>query len=87
MNNKETRELIVETLEKIRPFINRDGGDIEFVDFIDGIVYVKMVGACEGCMLIDSTLSEGIEIILMDEVPGVLGVKLASEMPKKNDEQ
>ena len=40
MNNKETRELIIETLEKIRPFINRDGGDIEFVDFIDGIVYV-----------------------------------------------
>jgi len=87
MNDKETRELILETLEKIRPFINRDGGDVEFVDFIDGIVYVKMLGACEGCMLIDSTLSEGIEIILMDEVPGVLGVKLASEMPTKNDEK
>lgn len=87
MNDKETRELIVETLDKIRPFINRDGGDVEFVDFIDGIVYVRMLGACEGCMLIDSTLSEGIEIILMDEVPGVLGVKLASEMPTKNDEK
>lgn len=87
MNDKETRELILETLDKIRPFINRDGGDVEFVDFIDGIVYVKMLGACEGCMLIDSTLSEGIEIILMDEVPGVLGVKLASEMPTKNDEK
>lgn len=86
MNEKETRELIIETLEKIRPFINRDGGDIHFVDFIDGIVYVQMSGACEGCALIDSTLSEGIEIILMDEVPGVLGVKLASEMPKKNGE-
>ena len=83
MDDKETRELIVQTLDKIRPFINRDGGDIEFVDFIDGIVYVKMLGACEGCSLIDSTLSEGIEIILMDEVPGVLGVRLASEMPNK----
>lgn len=83
MSEKETKELIVQTLEKIRPFINRDGGDVEFVDFIDGIVYVKMLGACEGCTLIDSTLSEGIEIILMDEVPGVLGVKLASEMPEK----
>lgn len=83
MSEKETKELIVQTLEKIRPFINRDGGDVEFVDFIDGIVYVKMLGACEGCSLIDSTLSEGIEIILMDEVPGVLGVKLASEMPEK----
>ncbi|HBF68777.1 MAG TPA: NifU family protein [Firmicutes bacterium] len=83
MNEKETKELIINTLEKIRPFINRDGGDIEFVDFIDGIVYVKMLGACDGCSLIDNTLSEGIEIILMDEVPGVLGVKLASEMPNK----
>ncbi|MCR5332589.1 MAG: NifU family protein [Bacilli bacterium] len=85
MNEKETIELIKETLDKIRPFINRDGGDIEYVDFIDGIVYVKMLGACEGCSLIDSTLSEGIEIILMDEVPGVLGVKLASQMPAKKE--
>ncbi len=83
MSEKETKELIIQTLEKIRPFINRDGGDVEFVDFIDGIVYVKMLGACEGCSLINSTLSEGIEIILMDEVPGVLAVKLASEMPEK----
>lgn len=72
-------ELIKETLDKIRPFIQRDGGDVKFVDFKDGIVYVSMLGACEGCSLIDSTLSEGIEIILMEEVPGVLGVKLASE--------
>jgi Fe-S cluster biogenesis protein NfuA len=85
MSEKEIKELIVQTLEKVRPFINRDGGDVEFVDFIDGIVYVKMLGACEGCSLIDSTISEGIEIILMDEVPGVLGVKLASEMPIKNE--
>lgn len=75
-------ELIKETLDKIRPFIQRDGGDVKFVDFKDGIVYVSMLGACEGCSLIDSTLSEGIEIILMEEVPGVLGVKLASEINK-----
>ena len=87
MSEKETIDLIKETLDKIRPFINRDGGDIEYVDFIDGIVYIKMLGACEGCSLIDSTLSEGIEIILMDEVPGVLGVKLASQMPTKNEGQ
>lgn len=83
MNENETKELIIQTLEKIRPFINRDGGDVEFVDFIDGIVYVKMLGACDGCSLVDNTLSEGIEIILMDEVPGVLGVKLANQMPQK----
>ena len=80
---EETIKLIKETLDKVRPFINRDGGDIEFVDFIDGIVYVNMKGACADCMMIDTTLSDGIEIILQEEVPGVIAVKLASEMPEK----
>ena len=84
---EDTLVLIQKTLDKIRPFIQRDGGDVEFVDFIDGIVYINMSGACQDCMLIDSTLSDGIEIILMEEVPGVLGVKLASQMPKKEEPQ
>lgn len=82
---EETLSLIQKTLDKIRPFIQRDGGDVEFVDFIDGIVYINMAGACQDCMLIDSTLSDGIEIILMEEVPGVLGVKLAKDMPQKEE--
>ena len=82
---EETIALIQQTLDKVRPFINRDGGDVEFVDFIDGIVYINMQGACQDCMLIDSTISDGIEIILQEEVPGVIGVKLASEMPKKEE--
>ena len=80
---EDTVKLIKETLDKVRPFINRDGGDIEYVDFIDGIVYVNMKGACADCMMIDSTLSDGIEIILQEEIPGVIGVRLASEMPEK----
>lgn len=76
---KETIKLIKATLEKIRPFIQRDGGDVEFVKFKDGIVYVNMKGACQDCVMIDSTLSEGIGIILQEEVPGVIGVKLATE--------
>ena len=81
---EETIKLIKETLDKVRPFILRDGGDVEFVDFIDGIVYVNMKGACQDCIMVDSTLSEGIEIILQEEVPGVIAVKLASEMPQNN---
>lgn len=72
-------EQIKTTLEKIRPFIMRDGGNIEFDSFVDGIVYIRMEGACSSCGLIDNTLSGGIEVILMEEVPGILGVKLASE--------
>jgi Fe-S cluster biogenesis protein NfuA len=72
---------IEETLDKIRPFIIRDGGNVEFDSFIDGIIYLKMEGACSSCGLIDSTLSGGLEVILMEEIPGVLAVKLASEKP------
>ncbi|NLI94412.1 MAG: NifU family protein [Erysipelotrichaceae bacterium] len=64
------------TLMKIRPFIQRDGGDISLVKFEDGFVHVKMHGACVGCSLQDQTLRQGVEVILMDEIPGILGVKL-----------
>lgn len=62
-------------LEKIRPYIKRDGGDLEFSDFKDGIVYVKMLGACIGCDSLDLTMKDGIEALLLEEVPGVIGVE------------
>ena len=73
---------IEEALDKVRPFIIRDGGNVEFDSFIDGIVYLRMEGACSSCGLIDSTLPGGLEVILMEEVPGILAVKLASEKPQ-----
>lgn len=70
---------IKHVIEKIRPYIQRDGGDVEFVSFEDGIVTVRMLGACMGCIALDDTISEGIEAILLDEVPGVTGVKVAQD--------
>lgn len=70
---------IKHVIEKIRPYIQRDGGDVEFVSFDDGIVTVRMLGACMGCIALDDTISEGIEAILLDEVPGVTGVKVAQD--------
>lgn len=67
---------IKNTIEKIRPYIQRDGGDVEFVSFEDGVVGVRLLGACVGCMSIDDTISGGIEAILLDEVTGVTGVTL-----------
>lgn len=67
---------IKNTIEKIRPYIQRDGGDVEFVSFVDGVVNVRLVGACVGCMAIDDTLQGGIEAILLDEVEGVVSVAL-----------
>ena len=75
-----TEEKIQEVLEKIRPFLQNDGGDIEFVRFENGIVYVKMHGACMDCTNLDSTISEGIEMILIDEVSGVIGVEVVKDL-------
>lgn len=75
MKQNEIIELIEKTLDKIRPFINRDGGDISFVRFEEGIVYVHFSGACDGCAMMGETLGNGVEVILMEEVPGVTGVQ------------
>ncbi len=75
MDGAETIKLIEATLDKIRPFLQRDGGDIDFIGFRDGIVYLAMVGACEGCAYASDDISSGVETILMEEVPGVIGAK------------
>lgn len=75
MNEEETIRLIEATLDKIRPFLQRDGGDVHFIGFRDGIVYVTMVGACQGCSFAQEDISAGVEIIVMEEVPGVIAVK------------
>ena len=53
---EEKIEAIKEVIHKLRPYLQRDGGDLEFVDFKDGIVYVHMLGACAGCMMLDYTI-------------------------------
>ena len=67
---------IIATIDKIRPFLQRDGGDCEFIKFEDGIVYVKMHGACVGCSAIDVTVKDTIEVILQEEVEGVVAVQV-----------
>ena len=64
-------EKIINEIEKLKPYLQNDGGNIEFVKFENGIVYVKLTGACAGCSLIDVTLKDGIEEILVSEIPEV----------------
>ena len=64
-------EKIIEIINKLRPYLLGDGGDIEFVKYEDNIVYIKMLGACAGCALIDYTLKDGIEMAIKEEVPEV----------------
>ena len=66
-----TEEKIKEIINKLRSYLIGDGGDIEFVKYEDGIVYIKMLGACAGCALIDYTLKDGVEMAIKEEVPEV----------------
>ncbi len=66
---------IIKILDKIRPYLNSEGGDLDFVKFEDGIVYIKMLGACIDCGALDSTLKDGIEALLVEYVPEVIEVK------------
>ena len=75
MNYDDQVFAIREVIEKMRPYMNAEGGDILFIDFKDGYVYIKVIGACADCGLIDMDISEGIEAMLIDSVPGVIGVK------------
>lgn len=64
-------EQVQEVLDKLRPFLLRDGGDVELVDVEDGIVKVRLMGACGSCPSSTITLKAGIERALLEEVPGV----------------
>lgn len=75
----ETENAIKLIINKVRPFLQADGGDIEYVKFEEGIVYVRLYGACVGCSSVDLTLKDGIEALLLEEVPGVIGVQQVIE--------
>lgn len=79
-----TEALITATLDKIRHFLQKDGGDVEFVCFKDGIVYVRMHGACQDCAYADADIKGLVEIILQEEVPGVTEVRLFDESQQNN---
>ena len=70
----ETTKQVHELIDKVRPYLQRDGGDIDIVNVEDGIVYVKMMGACDGCVALDVTLKQGIETMLLENVPGIIAV-------------
>lgn len=70
------RDKVLEVLDSIRPAIQADGGDVELVAFReeDGVVEVRLLGACESCPISMMTLREGIERRLRNSVPGIMEV-------------
>ena len=64
-------EKIKEMIENIRPYLNMDGGDIEFIKYEDKIVYVKLYGACSNCLGQDITINDNLLTMLQSEVPKI----------------
>ena len=71
------REQVEAVLDKIRPSLVADGGNVELVDVNDGVVKLKLTGACAGCPMSTLTLKNGIERILKQEIPEVKEVVAA----------
>jgi Fe-S cluster biogenesis protein NfuA len=69
------KERVENAIKKIRPALVADGGDIELVDIVDGVVGVRLKGACSGCPHAAITLKEGVERILKREVPEIKRVE------------
>jgi Fe-S cluster biogenesis protein NfuA len=69
------KEKVQEVLDKIRPSLQADGGDVELVDVKDGVVQVRLQGACKGCPMSQMTLKLGIEKILKEQIPEVSEVQ------------
>lgn len=65
------REKVEQALDKIRPALRADGGDVELVDVENGVVQVKLTGACGGCPMSQMTLKMGIERALKKDIPDI----------------
>ena len=67
-------EKIKEMIENIRPYLNMDGGDIEYVKYEDNYVYIKLTGACTNCLLQDNTINDGLLNMFQEEMPEIKGI-------------
>lgn len=70
----ETVTKIIEILDTLKPYLNMDGGDVEFVDYKDKIVYVRLTGACQACLFSDETIKNGLYETLKAEIPEIENV-------------
>lgn len=71
------RDKIEEVLDQIRPHLQADGGDVEFVGIDDGVVTVRLTGACNGCPMSQMTLKNGVEKVLKENIPEIKSVEAA----------
>ena len=65
---------ILEIIDSIRPYIQMDGGDINFIKYEEGYVYIRLTGACQDCGMLDTTINDGLAATLQSEIPEIKGV-------------
>jgi len=75
MEDTNMREKVQQVLDKIRPNLQADGGDVELVEVKDGVVKVRLQGSCKGCPMSQLTLKMGIERLLKEQIPEVTEVQ------------
>ena len=73
------KEKIENVLDKLRPYLLNDGGDIEYVDYRNGICYLRFLGHCANCSLMMVTLNDGIKEALINEIPEIIDVELVND--------
>ncbi len=76
----ETSELharVEKVLDQIRPYVQQDGGDLELIDVVDGVVQIRLAGSCVGCMYSMMTLQAGVERMLKEQIPEIKAVESA----------
>ncbi|WP_052663095.1 NifU family protein [Mycoplasmoides pirum] len=81
--NREIISNVKDVLDNIRFYIQKDGGDLKFVSYKNGVVTIELLGACVGCALIDITYKEGVENILKDEVKEIKKLIIIDPSNKK----
>lgn len=71
---KKVENQIKEILNTLRPYLNMDGGDVEFIKYENKIVYVRLTGACQACLFSDETIKNGLYETIKESIPEVEGV-------------
>jgi Fe-S cluster biogenesis protein NfuA len=74
VKEKDIETKIKEVINNLRPYLQNDGGDVAFKKYENGVVYVSLTGACSGCPMAAYTLQDGIESVLIEEIPEVIKV-------------
>lgn len=69
------KERVQAVIDKIRPMLAKDGGDVELVEITNGVVKVRLKGACAGCAMSQLTLKQGIEKVIINEIPEIDSVE------------